>query len=292
MLIYLYINKESKDMSKKRNFSKKGKKQFKKDKEGLKNNDLDYIIGKNAVYEYIENGTDILKIYIEEGEGFEKTKSKVLELLDKNTKIKTSEKENIINNIQEISKDKILNYGSRHQGIVLKTKEYRYYTFDEVFKNIDIKKEKPVIAILDKIEDPNNLGSILRSSEIFNISAVVIPKHGSAKVNSTVRKVSVGASEKVPVIEITNINYFIDELKEKGFWIYSADMDGENIYNLDYDNPVALIFGNEGKGISKLTLEKSDFIFKIPMKGTLDSLNVSVSAGISFYEVQKRRGII
>lgn len=252
----------------------------------------DYIIGKNAAYEYIESKKDILKIYIEEGEGFSKTKAKVLELLNKNESLSLKEKDDVINNISEISKEDILKYGSRHQGIVVKTKGYKYYTFDEVFKDVDIKKEKPVIAILDKIEDPNNLGSILRSSEIFNISAVVIPKHGSVKVNATVRKVSVGGSEKVPVIEVTNINYFIDELKEKGFWIYGADMDGESIYDLDYDSPIALVFGNEGKGISKLTLEKCDYIYKIPMKGTLDSLNVSVSAGISFYEVQKRRKII
>lgn len=264
-----------------------------KSKNKKKYNEKEYsnvIIGKNAVYEYLEIGKDILKIEIEEGEGFEKTKSKVLEILRKNKNIDKANYEKIIKNIIKIDKNEIEKYGNRHQGIALTTKEYRYYELEEIFKNVDIKNKKPLVIILDKIEDPNNLGSILRSSEIFGVSAVIIPKHGSAKVTPIVRKVSVGGAEKVPVVEVTNINYEIEKLKKMGFWIYSADMKGaEDIYNLDFNSPTALVFGNEGKGISKLILENSDFIFKIPMIGTLDSLNVSVSAAISMYEVQKSR---
>lgn len=238
-------------------------------------------------------GKDIEKIEVEERENYDRLKKEIIDKIKENKNISKEEKEKIEEKIQKVSKNEMQKYGTRHQGIVLTTKEYKYYTFDEVFKNVDIKEEKPLIVILDKIEDPNNLGSILRTSEIFGVSAVVIPKHGSAKVTSTARKVSVGGSEKVPVILTTNLNYFIEELKEKGFWIYAADMEGaEDIYNLEFDSPVALIFGNEGKGVSRLISQNSDYIFKIPMKGTLDSLNVSVSAGISIYEVQKKRGII
>lgn len=265
-----------------------------KKKNNSKNNNkkeyLNVIIGKNAVYEYLEIGKDILKIEIEDGEGFEKTKSKVIEILNKNKNIDQYNYEKIINNIVKIDKNEIEKYGNRHQGIALTAKEYKYYELEEIFKNVDIKNEKPLVIILDKIEDPNNLGSILRSSEIFGVSAVIIPKHGSAKITPVVRKVSVGGAEKVPVVEVTNINYEIGKLKEMGFWIYSADMEGaENIYDLDFNTPTVLIFGNEGKGVSKLILENSDYIFKIPMIGTLDSLNVSVSAAISMYEVQKNR---
>lgn len=277
-----------------KNKGKSNKKHFENNREKYSENlDSDIIIGKNAVFEFLKIGTDIEKIEVEERENYDRIKKEIINKIKENKNISKEEKEKIEEKIQKVSKNEMQKYGTRHQGIVLTTKEYKYYTFDEVFKNVDIKKEKPLIVILDKIEDPNNLGSILRTSEIFGVSAVVIPKHGSAKVTPTARKVSVGGSEKVPVIITTNLNYFIEDLKEKGFWIYAADMEGaENIYNLEFDSPVALIFGNEGKGVSRLISKNSDFIFKIPMKGSLDSLNVSVSAGISIYEVQKKRGII
>lgn len=273
-----------------KNKGKNNRKHFENNSENL---DSNIIIGKNAVFEFLKIGKDIEKIEVEERENYYRLKKEIIDKLKENKNISKEEKEKIEEKIQKVSKNEMQKYGTRHQGIVLTTKEYKYYTFDEVFKNVDIKEEKPLVVILDKIEDPNNLGSILRTSEIFGVSAVVIPKHGSAKVTPTARKVSVGGSEKVPVILTTNLNYFIEDLKEKGFWIYAADMEGaEDIYNLDFNSPVALIFGNEGKGVSRLISQNSDYIFKIPMKGTLDSLNVSVSAGISIYEVQKKRGIV
>ena len=268
-----------------KNIKNKNKEKIKKNKE-----EQNLIMGKNSSYEYLENGKDIQKIEIEEGKNFEKVKEKIKDLLKLNKNIDEKEREKIEKNIFKLNKNEINKYGTRHQGIVIHTKEYKYYTTEEVLKNVNIKEEKPLIVILDKIEDPNNLGSILRSSEIFGVKALIIPEHGSAKMTSVVRKVSVGGAEKVPVIKVNNINYEIDKLKELGFWIYAADMEGaDNIYNLDFNIPTVLILGNEGKGVSKLTKEKSDYIFKIPMMGTLDSLNVSVSAAIAMYEVQKNR---
>lgn len=277
---------------KKNNFKNNKNRKKREDKINILD-DPNIIIGKNAVLEYLKIGKDIKKIEIEDTEGKDKIIKLIKEKLKENKNVSKEEENKILEKVEIISKKDIEKYGSRHQGLVLTTKDFKYKSLDEIFKDLDIKEEKPLIVILDKIEDPNNLGSILRTSEIFGVSAVVIPIHGSAKVTPVVRKVSVGGSEIVPVVLTNNINYLIDDLKEKGFWIYVADMEGaENIYDLEYDSPTALVFGNEGKGVSRLTREKSDFIFKIPMIGTLDSLNVSVSAGISIYEVQKRRGKI
>ncbi len=180
----------------------------------------------------------------------------------------------------ELVENKVLDrlVDGNHQGIVVDIFNYEYY-------NINSINEEDFVVMLDHIEDPHNLGAIIRTCECAGIKSIIIPKDRAAGINDTVIKVSAGAIENVKIIMVNNLVNAINELKKKGYFIYSADMDGTDFHTLDYSGKKCLIIGNEGKGVSRLVSENSDFIVKIPMKGKINSLNASVSAGILIYEM-------
>ncbi|NOW20644.1 putative rRNA methylase [Clostridium saccharobutylicum] len=180
--------------------------------------------------------------------------------------------------------------GEVHQGVIAKITPYKYSQVSDILELAEKRGESPFIVILDEVEDPHNLGSIIRTAELFGVHGIIIPKRRSASVTSTVYKSSVGAVEHVKIAKVTNLNAIIEELKESGIWVYGADIRAEEYsYQVDFSGPCALIIGNEGRGISKLTVQKCDKLIKIPMVGKINSLNASVAGGIMMYEVLKGR---
>lgn len=241
----------------------------------------DIVIGRNAVIEALKNDSRTIEtLYISNNklEGSIKT----IVGIAKEKKIL----------IKEVDKRKLdgMCEGEAHQGVIAKVTPFKY---SEVSDILDLAKERgeaPFIVILDEVEDPHNLGSIARTAELFGVHGIIIPKRRSASVTATVYKSSVGAIEHVKVAKVTNLNATIDALKEEGIWVYGADIRAEEYsYQVDYSGPCALIIGNEGRGISKLTVQKCDKLIKIPMVGKINSLNASVAGGIMMYEVLKGR---
>lgn len=176
-----------------------------------------------------------------------------------------------------------------HQGIILDVEDVKTYTLDEVIPHID--KEYPLVVILDHLEDPHNLGAIIRTSEAFGVDAIILPNDRSVQITSTVVKTSVGTIEKMKIITVPNLNNTIKKLKDCGYWIVGTDMEGTDYTSIDYKTKIAIVIGNEGKGISRLVSENCDYIAKIPMKGTVNSLNASVACGIFLSEIVRSRGI-
>lgn len=232
------------------------------------------IYGKNTVMEAINTGKEISKLYLTK-QNFESIKKNILP----KTKIE-------ILTLKEMD-DK---FKGNHQGFVAIVEEYQYADLDETIALLK-KKDNAAIAILDSLEDPHNLGAILRSADATGIDAIIIPKNHSVSLNSTVAKVSTGAIEHVKTIQVSNLVYAMKKLKEAGYWISGLDMNGEIDYrNHDYKGKIAVVIGNEGKGISRLVKEECDFLVNIPMIGHVNSLNASVSAAIIFYEILRNRG--
>ncbi len=177
-----------------------------------------------------------------------------------------------------------------HQGVIAIVPPFEYVEVEDILEYAKIKKEDPFIVILDGIEDVHNLGSIIRTAETAGVHGIIIPKRRAASVNATVVKTSAGAVEYMKIARVNNINETIKYLKNEGIWICGTDMQTNTIYsNQDYKMPIAIVIGSEGSGMSRLTKENCDFIVKIPMKGNINSLNASVSAGIVMYEVVKNR---
>ena len=232
-----------------------------------------YIYGKNVAREKLHNNSKINKIYLSE----KFNDREILDLIRKNN-IKVS----FVKNYELDKKVEGL-----HQGIVMEIDDVKTYSYNEIIPNI--KKENPVIVMLDHLEDPHNFGAIIRTSEALGIDAIIIPTDRSVKVNSTVVKTSVGAIEYIPIIRVVNLNDTIKKLKEDGYWIIATDMDGEDYTKIDYDMPVCIVIGNEGKGISRMVSENSDIIASIPMKGKINSLNASVSCAIVLSHIMKDR---
>lgn len=174
--------------------------------------------------------------------------------------------------------------GAKHQGFIAEVTNFKYSELDEVLGLARSKSEPPFIFILDGVEDPHNLGSVIRVAECTGAHGVVIPRHRAASVNETVIKVSAGAAAHVMVVKATNINDVIDELKAKGVWVYAADMDGESIYSTNLAGAVAFVIGGEGAGVKRLTKSKCDGVIALPMRGKVNSLNASVAAGVVAYE--------
>jgi len=180
--------------------------------------------------------------------------------------------------------------GESHQGVIAYVTPYRYSEVKDILDKAAEKGEKPFILILDEIEDPHNLGSIIRTAELSGVHGVIIPKRRSASVNSTVYKTSAGAVNHMLIAKVSNLAREVDDLKKEGIFVYGADMDGDSAsFATDFSGGVALIIGNEGKGISRLLKEKCDSVVSIPMAGKLNSLNASVAAGILMYEVMVQR---
>lgn len=232
-----------------------------------------YIYGKNVAREKLYNNSKINKIYLSE----KFNDREILDLIRKNN-IKVS----FVKNYELDKKVEGL-----HQGIVMEIDDVKTYSYDEIIPNI--KKENPVIVMLDHLEDPHNFGAIIRTSEALGVDAIIIPTDRSVKVNSTVVKTSVGAIEYIPIIRVVNLNDTIRKLKEDGYWIIATDMDGEDYSKIDYNMPVCIVIGNEGKGISRMVSENSDIIASIPMKGKINSLNASVSCAIVLSHIMKDR---
>lgn len=237
------------------------------------------IIGKNPVLEALQSGRPINKIIISEQ-------------LNKNTERELhqmAKKANTI--IQKVPKKRIdqLSKG-RHQGIIAYVTAYDYATIEEIVENARRKEQLPFIIILDEIEDPHNLGAILRTADATGVHGVIIPKRRAVGLTETVAKTSAGAIEHIPVARVTNIAKTIDELKEQNIWVVGTDEEGSKDYRtLDGDTAIALVIGNEGKGISRLVKEKCDWTIHLPMKGSIPSLNASVAAGILMYEIYRER---
>lgn len=241
-----------------------------------------YVEGRNAVLELLESEKDINKIYIQSGEKH----GSIMKIIAK------AKANGVI--VQEVQKRKLdeMSTSNNHQGVIAIVPPFQYAEVDDILDEAKKRGEEPFIIILDGIEDPHNLGSIIRTAETAGVHGVIIPKRRAASVNATVAKTSAGAVEYMKIARVNNINETIKELKDKGIWICGTDMNTDTLhYEQDYKMPIAIIIGNEGKGISRLTKENCDFFVKIPMKGKISSLNASVSAGIIMYEVVKSRGL-
>ncbi len=236
------------------------------------NKDVNLIYGKNPVIEAI-NAKKAIKVFLVNNFNDQK----ILSLL-KNNKVPFSF-------VSSNEMDKMAN--GVHQGIAAELKPYQTVSLEEIIDKAK-KKEKKIIVMLDGIEDPHNLGAILRSADVFEASGIILPKHNSVSLNATVAKTSAGAINYVPVAVVNNLNQAIATLKEEGYWIVSTDGSATISYSsIKYDFPVVVVIGSEGKGVSSLVLKNSDYIVKIPQFGHVNSLNASVAAGILLAEVHK-----
>lgn len=240
----------------------------------------DLIIGRNAVIEALKSDRTIECVYVSKGDLEGSIKVALGLAKDRGVVIKESDRRKL---------DTMCD-GLNHQGIVARVTPFKYCEVNDILEDAKRKEQQPFIVILDEIEDPHNLGSIIRTAELCGVHGIIIPKRRNVGVTSTVYKCSAGAIEHMKIAKVTNINATIDMLKEQGIWIYGADIDGKDYsYNTDFSGPCALIIGSEGKGISNLTLKKCDLLVKIPMIGKINSLNASVAGGIMMYEVLKGR---
>ncbi|SDN13137.1 23S rRNA (guanosine(2251)-2'-O)-methyltransferase RlmB [Sediminibacillus halophilus] len=242
----------------------------------------EWIIGKNPVTEALKSGRSINKILI--SDQLQKQASH---------KIQSLAKENGVT-VQQVPRRKIdqLVEGN-HQGVAAAVAAYAYSDLEDLFKAAEQKDEPPFFMILDEIEDPHNLGSILRTADAAGVHGVIIPKRRSVGLTTVVAKTSAGAIEYIPVARVTNIAATIDELKERNVWVVGTAADGSEDYReLSADMPLALVIGNEGKGMSRLVKEKCDWTVRLSMKGKVSSLNASVAAGLLMYEVFRKRNPI
>ncbi len=237
------------------------------------------ICGRNSVLEAIRSGREIDRLFVAHGVSGGSVAAIIAKCSQKGILIK------------EISPQKLDYYcgGANHQGVAVMFASQEYSTVDEILAVAEQKGEKPFLIICDEIEDPHNLGAIIRTAEASGVHGIIIPKRRSASLNATVAKSASGALEYMKVARVTNIANTIDELKEKGLWIFGADMDGSDYTAADLSVPCAIVIGNEGKGIGSLTAKKCDEIISLPMCGKINSLNASVAAGILMYEVVRKR---
>lgn len=234
----------------------------------------DKIIGRNPVMEAIRSDREIDKILVKKG-SYEGSMVQI---------IKKAKSKGII--IQETDKQKLdkIAEGSNHQGVIAFAAAHEYVSVDDIISSADGR----MVIICDKITDPHNLGSIIRSANCVGAAGVIIPKRNGVGLNSVVSKTSAGAVEYTPVARVTNIAQTIEKLKDNGYWVAAADMDGNSMYSTDFKGKIALVIGSEGEGISKLVKEKCDFIVNIPMFGEINSLNASVAAAVVMYEVVRQ----
>jgi len=239
----------------------------------------DKIIGRNPVMEAIRANREIEKIFIKKG-GAEGSIVSI---------IKKAKEKGII--VTEVDKQKLdaMAEGGNHQGIIALVAVCEYVSVKDILNAAREKGKAPFIIICDKITDPHNLGSILRTANCVGADGVIIPKRNSVGLNAVVAKTSAGAIEYTPVARVTNIARTIDELKDEGLWIAGADMDGSVMYKTDLKGSIGLVIGSEGEGISRLVREKCDFVVSIPMYGDINSLNASVAAAVLMYEISRQR---
>lgn len=237
------------------------------------------IEGRNAVLEAFRSGKCVDKLFILDGCQDSPVRTIAREARKTDT---------IINYVSKERLDQ-LSETHAHQGVIAQVAAYDYSTVDEILARAEEKGEAPFLIILDNVEDPHNLGAIIRTANLAGAHGVIIPKRRAVGLTSTVAKTSAGAINYTPVAKVTNIVRTIEELKEKGIWFVCADMGGETMYDLDLTGPMGLVIGNEGEGVSRLVREACDFTASIPMKGDIDSLNASVAAGVLAYEIVRQR---
>ncbi len=238
-----------------------------------------YIEGRNPVIEAFRSGKTIDKLYILDGANDGPIMTIKREAKKHDTYVKYVSKERL---------DQMSQTGT-HQGVIACTAAYEYSEMEDIFELAEKKGEAPFVYILDNIEDPHNLGAIIRTANLSGAHGVIIPKNRAVGLTSTVARTSAGALNYTPVVRVTNISKTIEELKKKGMWFVCADMDGEIMYNLDLTGSIGLVIGNEGEGVSRLVRENCDYIASIPMKGDIDSLNASVAAGVLGFEIVRQR---
>lgn len=243
-----------------------------------------FIFGRRAVVEALRSGSHIEEIWIAKsahGEAIREIRSLADPL---GVRLKETDGKRM----------DTMAAGKNHQGILamIRSFDFHYVELEEVLSAAEERREKPLVAILDEITDPHNLGAIIRSAECAGFHGVVIPKHRSAEINATVMKTSAGAVSHIRIAQVTNLTQAIETLKEKGLWIYGTDTNAEKMYyEIDPKDGVGIVIGSEGKGMRKAIADHCDFLIKIPMRGKLQSLNASVAAGIIFFDVIRRRYI-
>ncbi len=239
------------------------------------------IIGRNAVLEAIKSGRAIDTLMVARGDRGGSV-GKIIGLCRENGVV-----------IKEVDSRKLdfMCGHSAHQGVIACAAAHEYAELEDIFSAAEKKGEPPFIIICDEIEDPHNLGAIIRSADAAGAHGVIVPKRRCSSLTYTVGKASAGAVEYVPVVRVSNLSSTIDELKSRNVWIYAADMDGKPWYEQDFGGAVGLVIGSEGNGVGRLVKEKCDFVVSMPMKGHINSLNASVAAGILMFEVSRQRSI-
>ncbi|MCI9051198.1 MAG: 23S rRNA (guanosine(2251)-2'-O)-methyltransferase RlmB [Lachnospiraceae bacterium] len=237
------------------------------------------IEGRNSVIEAFRSGKTIDKIFLLDGCQDGPIKTILKEAKKSDTIIHFVPKERL----EQMSKT------GKHQGVIAFCAAYEYASIEDMLNLAKEKKEDPFIFLLDNIEDPHNLGAIIRTANLAGAHGVIIPKRRAVGLTAVVAKTSAGALNYTPVAKVTNLSAAIEELKKKGLWFVCADMNGDVMYKLNLKGPIGLVIGNEGEGVSRLVKEKCDFMAAIPMKGEIDSLNASVAAGILAYEIVRQR---
>ena len=238
------------------------------------------IEGRNAVIEALRSEKPVDKLYILDGCQDGPIITIKREAKKHDTFVKYVAKERL---------DQMSDTG-HHQGVIAMAAAYEYAEVEDILQKAKDKGEAPFVFLLDNIEDPHNLGAIIRTANLAGAHGVIIPKNRAVGLTATVARTSAGALNYTPVARVTNISKTIEELKKEGLWFVCADMGGETMYNLNLTGPIGLVIGNEGEGVSRLVREKCDFIASIPMKGDIDSLNASVAAGVLAYEIVRQRG--
>ena len=237
------------------------------------------IEGRNAVLEAFRSGKTIDKLFVLDGCQDGPVKSIIREAKKTDT---------IINFVDKERLDRLAGTG-HHQGVVAQAAAYEYAEVEDILKAAKDKGEAPFIFILDEIEDPHNLGAIIRTANQAGAHGVIIPKRRAVGLTATVAKTSAGAINYTPVAKVTNISKTIEDLKKQGMWFVCAELDGTTMYDLNLTGPIGLVIGNEGSGVCRLVKEKCEFVASIPMKGDIDSLNASVAAGVLAYEIVRQR---
>ncbi|TPE68424.1 23S rRNA (guanosine(2251)-2'-O)-methyltransferase RlmB [Halalkalibacterium halodurans] len=242
--------------------------------------DREFITGKNPIIEALRSGRPMNKIWI--GEGSQKGQmQKVLEL--------AKEQGVLVQHVPKRKLDQLIGR-ENHQGAVASVAAYEYAEMDDLFQRAAEKGEEPFFIVLDEVEDPHNLGSILRTADAAGVHGVIIPKRRAVGLTQTVAKASTGAIEYVPVVRVTNLARTMEDLKKRGLWFIGTDAKGSEDYRgAAYDMPIALVIGSEGKGLSRLVREKCDFLVRIPMVGQVTSLNASVATSLLMYEAYRKR---
>lgn len=247
-------------------------------KSGQMEDKRDILVGRNAVAEAVKSGREIDKITVANGSDGS-VKKTVAMAKDRGIPVYFADRQAL---------DRMAP-GEKHQGIIAQVSGFSYSSIDEILDVAESRGEEPFVIILDGIEDPHNLGAVMRTAECVGAHGIIIPKRRAASVTETAAKSAAGAAEYMKVAKVTNISRAIDELKERGLWIAACDMDGDTYWQSNLKGSIAIVIGNEGAGISKLVKEKCDFTVSMPMKGKITSLNASNAAAVIMYEVRRQR---